>query len=527
MLIPRIFHQIWVGPDPLPEEHARYQQTWLDHHPGWELRLWTDDDLPDGLRRPEAYERLRSPVERGDILRLELVCRFGGVHVDTDFECLRSIEPLIEGAGFFIGRTKEDRSNNALFGAVAEHPILVHALEEIRPRTYYGYDKEATGPKFFDTILAAIRGRGPLRRAAALLRDDPGGQGALLRRPPRGPGLEGCRPPADRHGARGEEGGARAREGRSLAGPVQGGRGGARSAEADMAVPGAAPGGTAGTSTTTMKGRAAAAGSLLRSARGRMSRKYPDLQVFCLFVGPPRQGTSLVGALLDAHPDIVIGHETHVVKLAAKGASREVIFQTLLEKSRDAAGRGRKEGRYTYAVEGQWQGRVRTLRVIGDKASGKTAVRLNRNPAELTDLERKVRVPVRFVHVTRNPFDTIARMSLLERAGEPAPTLTTATEAYAILADATANVVGSRPDGVVTVRHESVVETPALELRRLCAFFGVEADAQYLEACAGLVFPSPRRSRDLVEWSDAELRAVEQIIARHEFLHGYSWAGGG
>ena len=95
MLIPRIFHRIWVGPDPLPAEYARYGQTWLDHHPGWELRFWTDDNFPDGLRRPEAQERLRSPVERANILRLEVVWRFGGVYVDTDFECRRSIEPLI------------------------------------------------------------------------------------------------------------------------------------------------------------------------------------------------------------------------------------------------------------------------------------------------------------------------------------------------------------------------------------------------------------------------------------------------
>jgi len=155
VLIPRIFHQIWIGPDPLPDEFLAYQDTWRSRHPDWELRFWTDANLPDGLRRPESYERLRSPVERADILRLEVVWRFGGVHVDADFECLRSIEPLIGDADFFIGRAKPGRVNNALFGAVAGHPILAHALDEIRPRKVYGYDKEATGPKFLDRILAA------------------------------------------------------------------------------------------------------------------------------------------------------------------------------------------------------------------------------------------------------------------------------------------------------------------------------------------------------------------------------------
>jgi mannosyltransferase OCH1-like enzyme len=161
--IPRVFHQVWVGPDPLPEEFVRYRQTWLDHHPGWELKLWTDDNFPkpEELRRPEAAERLRAPWERGDIFRLEILWREGGVHVDTDFECLRSIEPLIDGADFFIGLAKSDRVNGALMGSVPEHPLLDLLLTEIRPRASYGRemgagaanDKDETGPRFLDRFL--------------------------------------------------------------------------------------------------------------------------------------------------------------------------------------------------------------------------------------------------------------------------------------------------------------------------------------------------------------------------------------
>jgi mannosyltransferase OCH1-like enzyme len=153
MAIPHVFHQVWVGPDPLPEEFTGYRQTWLDHHPGWELHLWTDRNLPGGFRRPEVYERIRSPVERCDILRLELLFRFGGVYVDTDFECLRPIDPLIEGLDFFAADIERGRVNHAILGAVAGHPILDRALDEIRPREFFGYDKESTGPLFFDRIL--------------------------------------------------------------------------------------------------------------------------------------------------------------------------------------------------------------------------------------------------------------------------------------------------------------------------------------------------------------------------------------
>jgi inositol phosphorylceramide mannosyltransferase catalytic subunit len=154
VLIPHIFHQIWVGPDPFPDEFAGYQETWTRHNPGWELRFWTDDNLPDGLRRSEVYDQSTSPYERADILRLEVVLLFGGVHVDADFECLRPLEPLIENVEFFIGYRKAEHVNGALFGAIPGHPILEHALAEIRPRGDGAYDKDATGPKFLEAQLS-------------------------------------------------------------------------------------------------------------------------------------------------------------------------------------------------------------------------------------------------------------------------------------------------------------------------------------------------------------------------------------
>jgi mannosyltransferase OCH1-like enzyme len=153
--IPHVFHQIWLGPDPLPRDHAEYQRSWLRRHPDWELRLWTEDDLPGDLERKEVYELLRRPAERSDMLRLELLYRHGGVYVDTDFECRRSIEPLLDGVGFFCAHIDPGRVNNALIGAVPGHPLLERGIRELRPRTTFGpVDKEGTGPLFFNRLVA-------------------------------------------------------------------------------------------------------------------------------------------------------------------------------------------------------------------------------------------------------------------------------------------------------------------------------------------------------------------------------------
>lgn len=154
-MIPRIFHQIWLGPDDLPDEYRGLQRTWTSRHPEWELRFWTEENLPRNLRRREVYELMRQPAERADMLRLELLHQFGGVYVDVDFECLRPIDPLLKGVSFFLGALRSGRVSNAIIGSVHGHPLLGRALQELRPRTVYGpVDREGTGPLLLERLRA-------------------------------------------------------------------------------------------------------------------------------------------------------------------------------------------------------------------------------------------------------------------------------------------------------------------------------------------------------------------------------------
>ena len=156
--IPRRFHQIWLGPKPLPDVEAAYCASWACCHTSWEVTLWTEATIPPDCRRPEVYDRLRHPAERADILRLELVWRYGGVYVDTDFECLRPLDGLLEGVELFVGDIKPGRTNNAIIGAVPRHPLLDRALDALRPAVWHGEDPKAgTGPHFLDGLLRSER----------------------------------------------------------------------------------------------------------------------------------------------------------------------------------------------------------------------------------------------------------------------------------------------------------------------------------------------------------------------------------
>jgi hypothetical protein len=157
-VIPRTIHQIWIGPDPLPEDHGPWIESWKRHHPSWEHRLWTEEDLPEDPIRPEILERLRAPVERADILRLEILYRHGGVYLDADLECLRPLDDVLADEDFVGVCHKPGRITNTAIAAVPKHPLLKRALREVRPmKTYWTSAserlKEVAGPLLLERLI--------------------------------------------------------------------------------------------------------------------------------------------------------------------------------------------------------------------------------------------------------------------------------------------------------------------------------------------------------------------------------------
>ena len=257
--------------------------------------------------------------------------------------------------------------------------------------------------------------------------------------------------------------------------------------------------------------------ALARQERGR----FDALQAFVLFVGYPRSGHSLVGSLLDAHPDVAIAHELHVLRYVKYGFGREQIFAMLLENAAAMADSGRTVTGYSYAIPGQWQGRTRRLRVLGDKRGGTTIRKLRARPWLLPRLERRIALPLRFVHVLRNPFDNIATICL---RGE-SRTLDASIEHYFGMVEGVAWLKERLPTGsVIDVRHEDLVADPAAELARLCGFLGVEPEPGWLAACSAAVWKQTHRSRDGVVWTPAQREEVEKRMARHPFLAGYGFS---
>lgn len=260
--------------------------------------------------------------------------------------------------------------------------------------------------------------------------------------------------------------------------------------------------------------------SKIRSRRSR--HLFDDVRYYCMFIGYPRSGHSLTGSLLDAHPNMVIAHELDALKFVHARFSGWQLYNLLLDKSREFTEGGRKWNGYTYRVPGQWQGKFETLRVIGDKKGGGSTQRLRAKPELLARLRSIIRVPIRFVHTVRNPYDNISTISLKQQQHKL--NLPESVDFYFNLCETIANLKTKIADAeLFEMKHETFVANPRPALTRLCAFLGEEASTDYLDACTALVFESPRKTRHDAAWTPELIRKVADGIKRYEFLAGYSY----
>jgi len=159
--IPKIIHQIWIGKK-VPEKFKAFQESWKEHHPDWEYKLWTQHDLYEfGFENIDLIKESRNPGEISDMMRYEILLRYGGVYVDFDFECLKPLDDLNHMYDFYIGIQPIDcghlQLGIGLIGAVAGHPILRRAVSALREGWDLPENKQnppaRTGPVFFTQVF--------------------------------------------------------------------------------------------------------------------------------------------------------------------------------------------------------------------------------------------------------------------------------------------------------------------------------------------------------------------------------------
>ncbi len=259
--------------------------------------------------------------------------------------------------------------------------------------------------------------------------------------------------------------------------------------------------------------------NVVAELRARTRPVFADLELFCAFVGYPRSGHSLVGSLLTAHPEAVIAHEYNALKHLSDGATRHQLLLGILDKDRAFLAAGRNQNGYNYRVPGQWQGRWRRLRVIGDKKGAATSSKLRREPDLLDSLRETVGLPLRLIHVARNPFDMMTTRALARGLS-----LEHAIASYLRHLPVVASSVERYRSCFLELRFEDFVAAPEAHLRQLAEHLTLPADPAWLESCRARIFPRAKKTRLKVRWTPAQIERVLAAIAPWPMFRDYTFA---
>ncbi|MBS0650122.1 MAG: hypothetical protein JSR93_03065 [Verrucomicrobia bacterium] len=151
--IPKVLHWIWLGPRPFPSESLVRMHQWIELHPGWTFKLWTDQprnalppevEISDPLAHlgalTDCYFNSDNFGEKSEVLRLAILHAEGGVYLDHDMEPIRSLDPLVSDFSFFCGLetlmttllSSSVYPATNLIASSQNHPILQEAIRWLK-----------------------------------------------------------------------------------------------------------------------------------------------------------------------------------------------------------------------------------------------------------------------------------------------------------------------------------------------------------------------------------------------------------
>ncbi|MBD3307302.1 sulfotransferase [candidate division KSB3 bacterium] len=258
--------------------------------------------------------------------------------------------------------------------------------------------------------------------------------------------------------------------------------------------------------------------------------KYPDsvfdhVKYYVLFIGHGRSGHSLVGAILDAHPNIVIANELHALPLFTlyNYATRK-IFKLILDRALEGASyQGWNNTGYNYNLPGLYQGSYEQLEVIGDKKGGGSVRYCLKHPEILDELIRYLGPILKVIYVVRNPYDCLSARAF-RRGQEIHRDL---IHDYFRFVDVALQWKHKLlPDQFYMLFHEKFVREKEQEIIRLCAYLDQTAPPKYLQQCCQLINPSPHKRRYKTKWSTEHkdlVRSLMQSEPYRFFFYDYAF----
>lgn len=126
-MIPKIIHYSWIGSE-IPDDVEIQINAWKKVLPEWEFMLWTTENWNVNSYKfsQEMYEKKKWPYVT-DVLRLDVLYRYGGVYLDTDMLIKKSLNEFLSNK-LVMGFQYENSVLTGLIMSEPENPFINLAL---------------------------------------------------------------------------------------------------------------------------------------------------------------------------------------------------------------------------------------------------------------------------------------------------------------------------------------------------------------------------------------------------------------
>lgn len=145
MDIPKIIHQIWIGPKKRPMDWIETFSTfYINENPDWEYILWDEGKIRDMnlFANFPDYELIYNAEKtfngKSDILRYIILYKYGGIYVDADSVWInnKSFDTLINqvnDSGVFIGYENETKKTvcGGVMGSTKNNKLMLKLILDI------------------------------------------------------------------------------------------------------------------------------------------------------------------------------------------------------------------------------------------------------------------------------------------------------------------------------------------------------------------------------------------------------------
>lgn len=139
--IPLVAHHIWFG-NTMPKEYEVWREEWQKRHPGWKFIMWDEKKIAQefrtGLFNQKSFDdaaKAKNYGKMSDIVRYEILYRFGGLYLDCDIKNYKNFDWLHHAYDFYAGLETFEHNCyccNPIVAAKPAHPIMKRLMDIIK-----------------------------------------------------------------------------------------------------------------------------------------------------------------------------------------------------------------------------------------------------------------------------------------------------------------------------------------------------------------------------------------------------------